>query len=165
MLRHTQNGVGSYSVLPRPLKSSSCYLKYFSVDLVQSFFPLSCSQLSLTSVDLALVQSLPFLSLSPFFFFFPLIFFLPSPFILHFPPTFPFFVFLYFPLLFSLPFSSLFFSPFSSFSFSFLSFSPFLLSFFYPPFSPYFFFPSFLPFSLFNLFFFPLSFLYISLLR
>ena len=146
LLRHTQNGVGSYSVLPRPLKSSSCYLKYFSVDLVQSFFPLSCSRLSLTSVDLALVQSLPFLSLSlsPFFFF-PLNFF--SSFSFH--PTFPhYFPILYlplFPLLFSLPFSSLFFFPFLQFFFlSYFSFPPFLLSFFYPPFSPYFF--SFLSF-------------------
>ena len=158
LLRHTQNGVGSYSVLPRPLKSSSCYLEYFSSDLVQSFFPLSCSQLSLTSVYLAQVQSLPFLSLSLPSFFFPLNFF--SSFSFHptfplyfpilclplFPPSFfPFFlplspVFLsLFPLSFPLSFifllpsvfTLLFFLPFFLFRSSIFSFSPFLPSIFH----------------------------------
>ena len=159
--------MGWYSVLPRPLKSSSCYLKYFSVDSVKSFLPLPCSQLSLISVDLA-PGSIPAISLSLshffFLFFFPLNFFLPSAFILHFPPIFPFFFFLYF-LPFSSPIRSLFSSPFSVFLSLFPLFSQFFCSFFYPHFYSYFF--SFLSFFFaFQSFLFPPFFpLYISLLR
>ena len=145
-LRHTQNGVGSYSVLPRPLKSSSCYLKYFSVDLVQSFFPLSCSQLSLTSVDLAPVQSLPFsLSLS-LLFFFPLIF---SSFSFHptFPPYFPILCLPLFPPSFFSSFFSLFFFPFLQFFFSlFPLFFPLSFIFLLPSLFPLLFFLPFFPF-------------------
>ena len=70
-----------YSVHPRLLKSSrSCMFQWTWFNPFFFFTLFSFSQLSLTSVDLAPVQSLPFflsLYFSTHFLFFPLHFFLP----------------------------------------------------------------------------------------